>query len=208
MTAREIAELLDTTRLFAGIEGVESAVEEFPPQSVLLTAGDRYEIKNSLALFVSGRADIVKESAGGSAYMKTVSDTALLGLATLFSKEGEYISTLVAKSNTELLMFSEEFVSALIVRNSEFSLRLVSLLCQKVRYLNRRIDFYTCSGAEKKVHEFLIRSRDSEGKVVMSMSKLSETLGIARASLYRAIASLEEKGYIIKDGKKIILLRG
>lgn len=207
MNAQEVVKLLDTTPLFSGIENLEKYVEAFPPTPVTLRAGERYQIKNSLSLFVDGKADLVKESENRSVYLKTVSNTTMLGLATLFAGDQEYISTLVAKKETSLLLFSESFVEEVISNDSEFSIRLIKLLCQKVRYLNRRIDFYTCSGAERKLHEFLMKSADGEGRVVMSMSKISDTLGIARASLYRALVSLEEKGFIIKEGKKILLLK-
>ena len=207
MTVSEIWDMLNETPLFEGLHGTDEVITAYPPTALTVPAGERYEIKNSLVLFVSGKADIVKESETRTAYMKSVNDRSLLGLATLFSAEEEYISTLVAKTDVELLLFSEDFVTALVKAEPEFSLRLVKLLCQKVRYLNRRIDFYTCTDAEEKVREFLIRSSDAEGTVVMSMSRLSETLGIARASLYRAIAALEEKGYIIKNGKKIQLIK-
>lgn len=207
MTVSDIAEKLYTTRLFKNIKGLENIISSHAPVEIRLSAGEKYEIKNSLALFLKGKADIVKESDSRTAYMKTVSDTALLGLATLFSDESEYISTLVAKSESILLLFSEEFVKAVIKADADFSLRLVTLLCQKVRYLNRRIDFYTCQGAEDKVHEFLQRTSDADGRIVMSMSKMSETLGIARASLYRALTALEEKGCIVRNGKKIQLIK-
>ncbi len=207
MTAKEIADKLRSTALFAEINGLEELAEEYPPVLLQLLPGDKYEIKNSLALFLEGRAEIVKESESKTAFMKSVSDLTLLGLATLFSAKEEYISTLISKTEVKMLVFSEDFVKSLISCNSDFSLRLVSLLCQKVRYLNRRIDFYTCSDAEEKLREFIVRSSGADGKIVMSMSKLSETLDIGRASLYRAITALEEKGYIIKDGKTIQLLK-
>ena len=207
MIAKEIVNELYKTALFEGIEGLEEHINAFPPTCIKLAQGERYVIRNSLSLLVSGKVDIVKEFEGRDAYMKTVNTTSLLGLATLFANEEEYISTLVAKSSVSLLLFSEEFVKTLIANNPDFSLRLVALLCRKVRYLNRRIDFYTCSGAEEKVREFLSRTADCEGEVVISMSELSKTLDIARASLYRAVNSLEEKGYIAKNGKKITLLK-
>lgn len=207
MTKSEISKHLEMISLFKGIDGLEHAVKAFPPEEIHLSSGEKYTIKNSLALLVTGKADLIKESDNKAVYLKTVEGVTLLGLASLFATESEYISTVFTKSESTILMFSEEFVKALVESDSEFSLRLVKLLCQKVRYLNRRIDFYTCQGAEEKVHEFLLRSCDCEGEVVMSMSKLSDILGIARASLYRAVAALEEKGYIIKNGKKIKLIK-
>ena len=206
MTVEQIWETLRKLDLFKGLERTIEVLESEPPTEIAVSSGGKYEARSSIVLFLSGRADIVKESETRTAYMKTLSEPTLFGFATLFSSE-EYVSTLVAKTDVKLLLFDEAFVTALIKREPEFSLRLVKLLCQKVRYLNRRIDFYTCSDAEDKLHAFLKSSGDSEGNIVMSMSKLSEILGIGRASLYRAITSLEEKGYIIKEGKKIQLLK-
>ncbi len=207
MTVKEIADKLRATELFRDLDGLEELAEKYPPVRIKLFSGERYEIKNSLAIFLDGKADIIKESGSKTAFMKSVSELTLLGLATLFSKEEEYISTLVSKTETTILLFSEDFVRALVSCNSEFSIRLIGLLCQKVRYLNSRIDFYTCSDAEEKLREYLVRSSDNDGTVNMSMSKLSETLNIGRASLYRAITALEEKGYIIKNGKTIQLIK-
>lgn len=207
MESREITNILAEVSLFDGIKELSELVERFPPVEIQLNAGEKYVIENALTLIMQGRADIVKESQGKDVYLKTVNGKALLGLATLFSDNSEYISTVLAKNSVGLLAFSEDFVKGLMEKSTDFSLRLVKLLCQKVRYLNCRIDFYTCSGAEAKVHEFLARSCDCDGNVNISMSKLSDTVGIARASLYRAVASLEEKGYIIKNGKKIKILK-
>ncbi len=207
MTKNKLVEMLRSFPLFADVDNLEVYINQTPPKTTELKAGERLNIKNSLALFVDGKADIVKEGDSKSVYLKTLDSPTLLGLATLFDSEGRYISTLVAKTDCVLLVFSEDFVKSIILQNSEFSLALVKLLCQKVRYLNKRIHFYTCSDAEEKLHEFLLSSADSEGKVVMSMSKLSDILSIARASLYRAICSLEEKGLIYKEGKKIIIIK-
>lgn len=198
--------MLKNMPLFEGIEEIGAVICSCPPNEVTVCAGEKYEAKNSLVLFLSGKADIVKESKNRTAYLKTVCEPTLFGFATLFSSN-EYVSTLIAKTEVKLLQFGEDFVTALIRSYPDFSLRLVRLLCQKVRYLNRRIDYYTCSDAEEKVYSFLVTSCDGEGKTVMSMSKLSDTLSIGRASLYRAIASLEEKGYIDKNGKTIKLLK-
>jgi CRP-like cAMP-binding protein len=176
------------------------------PREIKLKAGDKFEVKNSLAVLASGRVDISKKSA----YLKTVRAPAVFGVATLFDSGEGYISTLEAKTEALLLLFSEKFVEELIEESPEFSKRFILLLGEKIRYLNHRIDFYTSPSAEGKLHEYLeVNAFGEEGEryVEISMSKLSEILGIGRASLYRALSSLEEKGLIKKQNKKIILLK-
>ena len=169
------------------------------PETLVLKAGDTYEIKRGLAVFVKGKVEIFKKDA----FLKTVIQPTVIGLATLFDKTETYISTVLAKTETTLLVFSEDMIDKIIVENPFFAKRLIVLLTEKLRYLNHRIDFYTTSGVEGKLYAYII----SEGVVELPMTKLSEILDIGRASLYRAIASLEEKGYIKKQGKKIILIK-
>ncbi|MBE6701467.1 MAG: Crp/Fnr family transcriptional regulator [Ruminococcaceae bacterium] len=187
-----------------------SAIEKFPPKDLKLSTGETCEIQNSIALVLSGKLDLIKNISDKNVYLKTVNAPCITGLATLFDKEREYISTISAKKEVEAILLSEKLIEHLILHDSKFALEFTKLLCTKVRYLNRRIDYYTCSSADKKVYEFLERSVincDGEKSVEMSMSKLSEILGIGRASLYRALLSLEEEGKVIKNGKKIILIK-
>lgn len=207
MLAGEICKVLQGVSLFDTKAELEHFVREFPPREMHLSAGESYDTRGELGVIVSGKADIVKNAGGKRVYLKTVGENAVFGLAGLFAEKREYISSVVAKGECHLLLFGEDFVGALIKGCPDFSVALVKLLCEKVRYLNRRIDYYTCADAEEKLWEYLRHSADERGEVVSAMSRVSSTLDIGRASLYRALTSLEEKGYIAKDGKKIIILQ-
>ena len=203
MTDSEICELLDKIPLFKGLFHERLFVR---PEVLFLKAGEHYEIKNSMAVIFRGKVEIYKKKA----FLKKAEAPSVLGLATLFDENHTYISTVIPKTDTTLLVFDNDAVEKMITESPEFSHRLIVLFSQKIRYLNRRIDFYTSEGAEGKLHEFLeafAKGNDGEKTVEIPMSKLSEILDIGRASLYRAISSLEEKGHIKKQGKKIILIK-
>lgn len=199
MTKAEICKFLEKVPLFCDVK--EEDIKE-KPEEVLLSSSDTYEIKDGIVVVCEGKAEIFKKEA----FLKSVSAPFVAGLATLFENKGNYISTIVAKTETKLFVFSQSFIETLINTNPEFSKRLIALLSEKLRYLNRRIDFYTTSSAEGKLREFLEVSAGEKGYVEISMSRLSEILDIGRASLYRAFNSLEEKGYAKKQGKKIFLI--
>ena len=202
MTNKEICEFLDRIPLF---EGLFSEKAFGNPEEITLGAGEEYEIKNSIAVLFRGKVEIYKKKA----FLKKAEAPSVLGFATLFDEKQTYISTVIPKTETTLLVFDSKTVEKMILESSEFSHRLIVLLGEKIRYLNRRIDFYTSEGAEGKLHEFLLATAKGDGErfVEIPMSRLSEILDIGRASLYRAIASLEEKGYVKKQGKKIILIK-
>lgn len=203
MTGKEICEFLDKIPLFTGLfhEKLYGL-----PEVLFLKAGEKYEIKNAMAVIYRGKAEIYKKKA----FLKKAEPPSVLGLATLFDNSQTYISTVIAKTEATLLVFNQTTVEKMIRESPEFSHRLIVLFSEKIRYLNRRIDFYTSEGAEGKLHEFLqasAKGEDGEKTVEIPMSKLSEILDIGRASLYRALLSLEEKGQIKKQGKKIILIK-
>ena len=203
MTDREICEFLDRIPLFAGLFQEKLYVE---PEELFLKAGETYEIKNSMAVICRGKVEIYKKKA----FLKKAEVPSVLGLATLFDEKHTYISTVIPRTQATLLVFNQNTVEKMIRESPEFSHRLIVLLSEKIRYLNMRIDFYTSEGAEGKLYEFLLataKGDDGEKSVEIPMSKLSEILDIGRASLYRAIASLGEKGQIKKQGKKIILIK-
>ncbi len=204
-------ELLVQTQLFSGVSEKHlcECLKEGFYSFKILASGESTIVKNSLAIVISGILQAEKTSEGKRIYLKKICENEITGIATLFDKKSQYISTLSAKKDSELLFLSEEFVKALISKSPEFSQKFICLLCEKIRYLNSRIDSCTKTTAEEKVFEFIRNSAKSEEDtpfIEMSMSSLSSALGLGRASLYRALAALEESGKISKNGKKIYLL--
>ena len=65
------------------------------------------------------------------------------------------------------------------------------------------------SGTENTVFKYLTSLADKNGEILnfKNMSLVSKTLGISRASLYRALNDLEESGYIIKENNYIKVIK-
>ena len=83
----------------------------------------------------------------------------------------------------------------------------LTLLSDKIVYLNKKIAVLTAASAEKKlalyIYEHMINREFTPGT---SLSELASVLQMGRASLYRAIDELTEKKIISKQGKKITVL--
>jgi CRP-like cAMP-binding protein len=80
-------------------------------------------VKNSLALIVSGELEAYKNEGGKRIYLKRISEGEIAGIATLFDKNGQYISTLVAKKASEAVLLSEDFILSLLRASPDFSER-------------------------------------------------------------------------------------
>ena len=79
-------------------------------------------------------------------------------------------------------------------------------MSKKVVYLNRKISTLVAGSAEKKLVAYLLEIElDSVCSINVSMSALADMLNVGRASLYRAIDDLENRGLIKKNGKMIII---
>ena len=205
-------EILKTAPIFCRTDTklIENTLGDDNFRFMHFNIGDKVVIHNSIAFVTEGSFKIEKTLGNKTVYLKPLGFGGLVGIATLFDEQNQYISTLVAKKDSELLIIDEAYIESLIKSSPEFALDIIKLLCSKVRYLNARIDTYTKTGAEEKLLEFLTHTatrQASHACVEMSMSSLSSALGIGRASLYRALDSLEEKGMISKNGKKIYLLK-
>ncbi len=210
--SRSIVEYLKATLLFSGVEEDDlTTLMSLGEHSIKeLSAGDELEVNNALVIVISGALEAYKSESGKRVFLKNILSREVTGIATLFDTSGQYISTLLAKKDSEILILTEDFILNALRTSPIFAERFSRLLCEKLRYLNSRIDTYTQPSTENKLLEYIKSSAkvgDDHPCIEMSMSSLSSALGVGRASLYRALSSLEESGVISKDGKKIYLLK-
>lgn len=171
-----------------------------------------YEVIDSfgcIAVILRGNVAATKKVGEKNLLMRMLGASSISGVATLFSETGDTLSTLTALKTTEVLFIPQTAVLELIYGNGNFAENYIRFLTSRIRFLNDRIHSYTSQGAEAKLALHLLLSDEAmSGEVVFDISytKLADMLDIGRASLYRAIEQLEEKGIIRKEGKKIYIL--
>jgi len=207
-----ISEILLKTALFSRIPKDEIAAlindSECYVRAIQIT--EELSLNNHLLIVASGQLEAYKNEGGKKIFLKKINSGEITGIATLFDTSSQYISTFVAKKNSEVLILSESFILSAIRTSPDFAEGFSKLLCDKLRYLNSRIDTYTQSSVDDRLLEFIKASAkkgDGYPFIEMSMMSLSSALGVGRASLYRSLGVLEENGIISKEGKKIYLLK-
>ena len=108
-----------------------------------------------------------------------------------------------------MAIFPKELVEEAFAASPEFAKAYVTLLSQKIHFLNSRIGTF----AEGETPERLLRwlATVSGGKTEFclpcSMSRAAEVIGVGRASLYRAMDALAEEGVLKRNGKSIVILK-
>lgn len=159
------------------------------------------KFRHCLGLVLTGRVRVTR----GDMFVGVLERGDWFGAAALFNDREEYPSTLTALTECEVLFFPQETVEQLMERWPRAGANYVRYLSGRICFLSDRLNSLAAGSAEDKVLRFLLRCADDDGVATVSATALAQALGIGRASVYRAFDALEERGAIIKDGKKIIV---
>ena len=176
--------------------------------------GETVMTKNSfrrcLVLIIKGRASVIKTGLDGrKTIINTLSESDVFGMASLFYEQDEYPSEIVAEKGLRLAVLSKNFIEQEIHRNPDFAKAYITLLSEKIHFLNKKLSAFSESDASEKLFRWILSTagEKEEFELPCSVSKLSSMLGIGRASIYRSFESLKEKNKIKKNGKKIVILK-
>lgn len=161
--------------------------------------------RKELAIVLSGQILVTK--GGGELVVSALSPGDLYGAAALFNDEPDYVSTLTAKSTASVLTFSQETVQQLIDTQPVFRRSYICYLSCRIRFLSGKIDALIQGSGEKKLRAWLVSQMDERSEILLtcSMTELAARLNIGRASLYRELQKLEERGALVRKGKRILV---
>lgn len=159
-----------------------------------------------VGIIISGKACIFSADTEKNVMLKSISESAIFGISTLYSEDSLFPTRICAKSACKVLFISSSAVRALIENDRSVMRSFMRILSNKVVYLNRKIASLTAGTAERKLSVFL--SENSTSGIftfTTSVSALAAMLDIGRASLYRAFDKLESDGFIERKDKTVIL---
>lgn len=160
--------------------------------------------RHSLGYILEGKASAVCDNSTGL-YMKSFEKGSCFGAAALFGTDNKYVSTIIADTDITVLFITEEQLKSIFVSFPETAINYINFLSEKVRFLNRKLGLLSCGTSDDTVLKYLLSSADNNGfvKLPKSMTLLSKTLGIGRATLYRCLDNLENKGLIVRENNCI-----
>lgn len=163
-----------------------------------------------LVLIIRGSAAVSKTGSDGRrTVINLLSAGDVFGMATLFYEREEYPSEITAESPCRMAVFPKELIEEAFASSPEFARAYVTLLSQKIHFLNRKLELFTESETEEKLLRFLAAAAKGrvEFELPCSVSRLAESLGVGRASVYRAFDVLSGDGVLAREGRKIVILK-
>ena len=213
---KKYGQILSKTFLF---RNVDLRWTEFAYDSPLCTCAEfetgehiytRMDFKRSIGIVLSGELKAVKtKSNGQEVLLNTFESGGIFGVAGLFNSSRRYVSDIIAMHRSRVLFLPQPLIRNLIHHEPRVAENYIVFLSGRVRYLNTCIDHFTGGSAEDRLARFLAALAEDQRDVVdlpCSLTQLSETLGIGRASLYRALDALTEHHLIRRNGRRIEIL--
>ena len=204
------ARQLSKTELFNGVAekairawllGSTATVEEYASGAYLLKKADTVD---RLGIVLRGSADVIRTSGDGKMHMSTLKRNHLFGAASLFGEKA-FVTDIQCNEPVRVLWIPETEMLRLLSENQTVLMNYLQYLNGRIRFLNRRLDALSKNTVSARVLTFLADEAVEHEYTLQNATKLSETLCISRATLYRALETLESSGQIHRFGKQIII---
>lgn len=202
MSNRElIAQALNASKLFAGAD-ISSAAGQFIKE---FKRGEEIsEVQNGfdcVGVILSGSASVSSSETGAVSISRTGVE---FGICNIFVSE-KMPTRLIARVHTKVLFIPKDEFAALLSSDSALMYRYVKLCNEKMVYLAKKLRLISVTGSVPRFACWLeMNAVNGEAKIV-SKDELARQLCISRASLFRAIAELENQGVIEALSDKMII---
>jgi CRP-like cAMP-binding protein len=189
-------EILDVTggKLFVVLSGVLLVSSN----NVTLNLLEKGSVTGVTGLFGGKTAELRTSAAGNPD----------VGFSGFFGGKTAELRTLVkAFKPSKVFVLCEQDVKRLIADDGCFADSYIRFLTDRIRFLNRRMAYFTAESVRKRLAGYLLDATSDENPAVtVNMSKLSGFLNVGRASLYRTLDALAAEGAVRKEGRGIVVL--
>lgn len=162
---------------------------------------------NAIGYIIKGKATAVTDN-NDNIHLRTFEKGACFGAASIFGGNEHYVSTVTAKTDLEILFITEKMLKKIFLKYPETATNYIEFLSDKIRFLNTKLSVISCQNADDTVLKYLLGNIDKNNTVVLkSMTLLASGLGLSRATLYRSLDSLQEKGVILRENNTVKVIK-
>ena len=184
------------------ISGVRFEIKELKKGELLICHGSQTPCFGTI---ISGRATVSRTSCGKKLILNNMKEGAFFGASSLFGGEA-FPTDISADTDCTVATLTEGDIEALLTRDSRIAMNYIRFLSGRIRFLNDSIDSYSMRSADEKIAKHLLRICSDGVGTIGSYTRVADMLGVGRASLYRALDSLENRGIISRQKQEIRIL--
>ena len=192
--------------LLEGVEPPEDFLRQLQP--IRFQPGEEIysaqRFRSAIAILLSGSAQVRGHS---GVLMNLLGPGDCFGVAALFHPVEEYVTTVSARTAVSLVFITDKELMDLFRRCPQCAVNYISFLSRRICFLNRRIESFTAPSALAGLGLWLLeQEHEGEVNVLQGYTRLAQLLNIGRASLYRSLDLLVERGAITRQERTICIL--
>lgn len=164
----------------------------------------------SLIIVLSGSVrGEMSDLTGRTMKIEDINPPQALAAAVLFGAAAKYPVTVIANSDSELLIINKNDYLAMLAADRRMLSNYLTFICNKAQFLSGRLRFHSFHTIRGKFAHYLSSLPGaSSGRVVIdrSQQELSDYFGVTRPSLARVIGEMQEEGLISVYRREVKLL--
>lgn len=157
---------------------------------------------NRIGILLRGSADVRRISEDGLMHMSTLKRNDLFGAASICADQYSFVTDIQCNEPSRALIIPEAEMLSLLTLNKTVLRNYLSYLNSRIRFLNKRLDAFSKNSITARIMTFFASEAVGDVYHVKNFTKLSESLCISRATLYRALDNLEADQKIRRNGKE------
>ena len=209
----ELNEALELFPLFCGVPK-EILSECFSAISIFVSKYKRGDcifspecFRTDVGIVLSGECDIMQVGKDGAGVeLKKIMPGDGFGVLAVLLNEDDFPTYIHAKRATEIAFISKtDFLK--LLENPIIARNMIKFLAERVSFLNKKIATISAGAVEDRLSRYLVGLYDKFGATIDGFNKqnVAKILGAGRASLYRALSSLSDKGLIAIEKNTLII---
>lgn len=162
----------------------------------------------TVGFVMDGECEVERERADGDCIsLNTLKKYASFGILSVFSPDAEFPTVIKAVKASKVMFISGDDMISIIKKYPTVSMNVITFLSGRIAFLNKKVETFSGKSTVDKLATYLMNKfKELGNEIIVTRTKLSAEIGVGRASLYRDLDFLENKGIIKTEQKKIIII--
>ncbi len=178
----------------AAVSQLHPIVAEFPSGTNIFRSND---FSPSLIYIISGEVVVEKNECGKNVLLNHLHAGDCFGVAAMYGEVSDYPTRVYTRTAVRIAAIDESGLTALFQAYPAAAISHIRFLSDRIRFLNKKISALTGRDTESKVSNYILRTYGKQTlHKKLNMAETSRLLDMGRASLYRIIGQLNDKGII------------
>ena len=188
-------------------ETIHHQVKQYHNNDVIAYGGD-----TCTSLLILIRGEVVAEMSnfdGRSIKIEEIAAPNTLAEAFVFGEQNFFPVTIIAKTNASILSIPADELLKLFQMESVILRNYLHSISNRTQFLTSKMRFLTFKTLKGKLSSYILKLSENNSRTVvipMTQENLAGFFGVARPSLARALAELQDEGAIEINRKEITIV--